>query len=211
MLNKNDEIKINKAIDGIIIEISERLPKEDKELKIAFEETEQITYGIVKNRINNLLSDLELYLQTEALKKEIFSTSENQVIFYKKNLFKKVKEENKFDMTQKIKYKKGEELEKNLKEAGIIFATSGVVSIIIPSIVPVSIGLVIAGVLYYNAKKSSKIRKNKFNEIIKEYLKNLKISLQKWVESVDKYYENEINKLEEEIKNSKEELKDGKE
>jgi len=92
MLNKNDEIKINKAIDGIIIEISERLPKEDKELKIAFEETEQITYGIVKNRINNLLSDLELYLQTEALKKEIFSTSENQVIFYKKNLFKKVKE-----------------------------------------------------------------------------------------------------------------------
>ena len=114
-------------------------------------------------------------------------------------------------MTQKIKYKKGEELEKNLKEAGIIFATSGVVSIIIPSIVPVSIGLVIAGVLYYNAKKSSKIRKNKFNEIIKEYLKNLKISLQKWVESVDKYYENEINKLEEEIKNSKEKLKDGKE
>ena len=60
MLNKNDEIKINKAIDGIIIEISERLPKEDKELKIAFEETEQITYGIVKNRINNILSDLEL-------------------------------------------------------------------------------------------------------------------------------------------------------
>ena len=208
MLNKNDEIKINKAIDGIIIEISERLPKEDKELEIAFKETEQITFGIVRNRINNLLSDLELYLQTEALKKEIFNTSENQVIFYKKNLFK---EENKFDMTQKIKYKKGEELEKNLKEAGIIFATSGVVSIIIPSIVPVSIGLVIAGVLYYNAKKSSKIRKNKFNEIIKEYLKNLKISLQKWVESVDKYYENEINKLEEEIKNSKEELKDGKE
>ena len=208
MLNKNDEIKINKAIDGIIIEISERLPKEDKELEIAFKETEQITFGIVRNRINNLLSDLELYLQTEALKKEIFNTSENQVIFYKKNLFKKV---NKFDMTQKIKYKKGEELEKNLKEAGIIFATSGVVSIIIPSIVPVSIGLVIAGVLYYNAKKSSKIRKNKFNEIIKEYLKNLKISLQKWVESVDKYYENEINKLEEEIKNSKEELKDGKE
>ena len=83
MLNKNDEIKINKAIDGIIIEISERLPKEDKELEIAFKETEQITFGIVRNRINNLLSDLELYLQTEALKKEIFNTSENQVIFYK--------------------------------------------------------------------------------------------------------------------------------
>ena len=96
MLNKNDEIKINKAIDGIIIEISERLPKEDKELEIAFEETEQITFGIVKNRINNLLLDLEFYLQTEALKKEIFSTSENQVLFYKKNLFKKVKEENGF-------------------------------------------------------------------------------------------------------------------
>ena len=63
MLNKNDEIKINKAIDGIIIEISERLPKEDKELEIAFKETEQITFGIVRNRINNLLSDLELYLQ----------------------------------------------------------------------------------------------------------------------------------------------------
>ena len=104
-------------------------------------------------------------------------------------------------MTQKIKYKKGEELEKNLKEAGIIFATSGVVSMIIPSILPVSVGMVLAGVLYYTAKKSSKIRKNKFNEIIKEYLKNLKISLQKWVESVDKYYEEEINKLEKELKN----------
>ena len=89
MLNKNDEIKINKSIEGIIVEISERLPKEDKELEIAFEETEQITFGIIKNRINNLLSDLELYLQTETLKKEIFSTSENQVIFYKKKIFLK--------------------------------------------------------------------------------------------------------------------------
>lgn len=209
MLNKNDEIKINKSIEGIIVEISERLPKEDKELEIAFEETEQITFGIIKNRINNLLSDLELYLQTETLKKEIFSTSENQVIFYKKNLFKKVKEENKFDMTQKIKYKKGEELEKQLKEAGIIFAASGIISFIIPSAIPVSIGLIIAGTLYYTAKKNPKIREKKFNKVVNEYLDNLEISLHEWVKSVVTYYDKEVEKLENELKNK--ELKDGKE
>ena len=77
MLNKNDEIKINKSIEGIIVEISERLPKEDKELEIAFEETEQITFGIIKNRINNLLSDLELY----------FSKFEKQKISKSKRIF----------------------------------------------------------------------------------------------------------------------------
>ena len=209
MLNKNDEIKINKAIDGIIIEISERLPKEDKELEIAFEETEQITFGIVKNRLNNLLSDLEFYLQTEALQKEIFSTSKNQILFYKRNLFKKVKEENKFNMTQKIEYKKGEELEKQLKEAGIIFAASGIISFIIPSAIPVSIGLIIAGTLYYTAKKNPKIREKKFNKVVNEYLDNLETSLHEWVKSVVTYYDKEVEKLENELKNK--ELKDGKE
>jgi len=41
MLNKNDEIKINKAIDGIIIEINERLPKEDKELNTSHKHTKK--------------------------------------------------------------------------------------------------------------------------------------------------------------------------
>ena len=211
LLNENDKEKINKIIKDIIQEIKGRFPEEDKDLEITFKEVEKRTVDIVKNRVNNLFVDLELCLQKSALKREVFSSPQNQVLFYRKNLFKKVKEENKFDMTQKIEYKKVEELEKKIKELGIIFTASGAISIIISSIIPVSIGIIIVGVLYCTAKKNPEFRKKKFNEKIKIYLKNLETSLQKWVESVDIYYEKEVNKLEDEIENSKKELKDGKE
>ena len=209
MLTEKEKNKIDRVIKEIIVEIREGLPKEDKELEKSFKETEQITIKVIRNRKNNLLADLELYLQEEALKKEIFSISENQTIFYEKNIFEKLKEEIAFDINQKINYKKGEELEKQLKEAGIIFAASGIISFIIPSAIPVSIGLIIAGTLYYTAKKNPKIREKKFKKVVNEYLDNLEISLHEWVKSVVTYYDKEVEKLENELKNK--ELKDGKE
>ena len=92
MLTEKEKNKIDRVIKEIIVEIREGLPKEDKELEKSFKETEQITIKVIRNRKNNLLTDLELYLQEEALKKEIFSISENQTIFYEKNIFEKLKE-----------------------------------------------------------------------------------------------------------------------
>ena len=39
------------------------------------------------------------------------------------------------------------------------------------------------------------------NEVTNKYLKNIKISLQEWVKSIEKYYDEEIDKLEKELKN----------
>ena len=104
-------------------------------------------------------------------------------------------------MPKNIDYKNGEELKKALKQSGIIFTTGGVVSIIIKTLVPISIGLILAGVWYYTAQKNENIRKDKMNEITDKYLSNLKISLQEWVKSIEKYYDGEVEELERELNN----------
>ena len=38
-------------------------------------------------------------------------------------------------------------------------------------------------------------------EIRDQYLNNLKISLEKWVKSIEEYYDEEVEKLERELKN----------
>ena len=115
-------------------------------------------------------------------------------------MFDKIDNKFIFEIPNSIDYKNGEELKKALTQSGIIFTTGGIVSVIIKSLVPVSIGLILAGVWYYTAQKNENIRKEKMNEVTNKYLKNIKISLQEWVKSIEKYYDEEVDKLEKELK-----------
>ena len=148
-----------------------------------------------------LLSDVCGYLRTETLKKEIFKNIDNKLKFDDLDMFNKIDNKFVFEVPKNIDYKNGEELKKALKQSGIIFTTGGVVSIIIKTLVPISIGLILAGVWYYTAQKNENIRKDKMNEITDKYLSNLKISLQEWVKSIEKYYDSEVEELERELNN----------
>ena len=148
-----------------------------------------------------LLSDICVSLRKETLKKEIYKNIDNKLKFDDLDMFDKIDNKFIFEIPNNIDYKNGEELKKSLTQSGIIFSAGGVVSIIIKSLIPVSIGLILAGVWYYTAQKNENTRKEKMNEITNKYLKNIKISLQEWVKSIEKYYDEEVDKLEEELKN----------
>ena len=185
MLNEIDRENVNIAIDGIIKNIRDSLPKINKPMNVRIEELKKISTRITIAESKMLLSDVCGYLRTETLKKEIFKIDNKFV----------------FEVPKNIDYKNGEELKKALKQSGIIFTTGGVVSIIIKTLVPISIGLILAGVWYYTAQKNENIRKDKMNEITDKYLSNLKISLQEWVKSIEKYYDTEVEELERELNN----------
>lgn len=201
MLNQLDRENIDKAIDRIINNIKEALPKIDKPMNVRIEELKKISANITITESKMLLSDICVSLRKETLKKEIFKNIDNKLKFDDLDMFDKIDNKFIFEIPNNIDYKNGEELKKALTQSGIIFTTGGVVSVIIRSLVPVSIGLILAGVWYYTAQKNENIRKEKMNEIINKYLKNIKISLQEWVKSIEKYYDEEVDKLEKELKN----------
>ena len=200
MLNQIDRENINKAIDKIIKNIKEALPQIDKPIKVRLEELKKISTNITITESKMLLSDMCGYLRKETLKKEIFKNIDNKLQFDDLDMFDKIDNKFIFEIPNSIDYKNGEELKKALTQSGIIFTTGGIVSVIIKSLVPVSIGLILAGVWYYTAQKNENIRKEKMNEITIKYLKNIKISLQEWVKSIEKYYDEEVDKLEKELK-----------
>ena len=201
MLNQLDRENINKAIDRIINNINEALPKIDKQINVRIEELKKISTNITITESKMLLSDICVSLRKETLKKEIYKNIDNKLKFDDLDMFDKIDNKFIFEIPNNIDYKNGEELKKSLTQSGIIFSAGGVVSIIIKSLIPVSIGLILAGVWYYTAQKNENTRKEKMNEITNKYLKNIKISLQEWVKSIEKYYDEEVDKLEEELKN----------
>lgn len=200
MLNQLDRENIDKTIDRIIKNIKESLPKIDKPINVRIEELKKISANITITESKMLLSDICVSLRKETLKKEIFKNIDNKLKFDDLDMFNKIDNKFIFEIPNKIDYKNGEELKKALTQSGIIFTTGGVVSVIIRSLVPVSIGLIFAGVWYYTAQKNENIKKEKMNEITNKYLKNIKISLQEWVKSIEKYYDEEVDKLEKELK-----------
>lgn len=200
MLNQLDRENINKAIDRIINNIKEALPKIDKPVNIRIEELKKISANITITESKMLLSDICVSLRKETLKKEIFKNIDNKLKFDDLDMFDKIDNKFIFEIPNNIDYKNGEELKKALTQSGIIFTTGGIVSVIIKSLVPISIGLILAGIWYYTAQKNENIRKEKMNEITNKYLKNIKISLQEWVKSIEKYYDEEVDKLEKELK-----------
>lgn len=201
MLNEIDRENVNMAIDGIIKNIRDSLPKINKPMNVRIEELKKISTRITIAESKMLLSDVCGYLRTETLKKEIFKNIDNKIKFDDLDMFNKIDNKFVFEVPKNIDYKNGEELKKALKQSGIIFTTGGVVSIIIKTLVPISIGLILAGVWYYTAQKNENIRKDKMNEITDKYLSNLKISLQEWVKSIEKYYDGEVEELERELNN----------
>ena len=201
MLNQLDRENINKAIDRIINNINEALPKIDKPINVRIEELKKISTNITITESKMLLSDICVSLRKETLKKEIYKNIDNKLKFDDLDMFDKIDNKFIFEIPNNIDYKNGEELKKSLTQSGIIFSAGGVVRIIIKSLIPVSIGLILAGVWYYTAQKNENTRKEKMNEITNKYLKNIKISLQEWVKSIEKYYDEEVDKLEEELKN----------
>ena len=201
MLNQVDRENINNSIDKIIKNIKEALPKIDKPINLRIEELKKISTNIMRVDSKMLLSDICGYLRKETLKKEIYTNIDNKLKFDDLDMFNKINNKFIFEMPDNIDYKNGEELERILIESGIIFTVSGVVSLVIKSFVPISLGLILSAFWYYNSKKDVNIRKVKMDEIMDIYFKNLKISLQEWVRTIEKYYDDEVYKLEEELKN----------
>lgn len=151
-----------------------------------------------KSLFHTLYRDME----SKALEKDIYKNEENKTKYFKLELNQKMKEKFVFETPKHIDYKNGKELKKALIRSGVIFVTGGAVSLITKSSIPVSIGLILSGVWYYNSQQKAKdFEKRKMKEIRDQYLNNLKISLEKWIKSIEEYYDEEVEKLERELKN----------
>jgi len=141
-------------------------------------------------------------MESKTLEKDIYKNEENKTKYFKLELNQKMKEKFLFETPKHIDYKNGKELKKALMQSGVIFVTGGAVSLITKSSIPVSIGLILSGVWYYTSQQKAKdFEKRKMKEIRDQYLNNLKISLEKWVKSIEEYYDEEVEKLERELKN----------
>lgn len=199
MLTEEKEKNINIFIDKIVKKIEKNLPEINQPIS---EDDKDILNRMIILESKSLFYTLYRDMESKTLEKDIYKNEENKTKYFKLELNQKMKEKFVFETPKHIDYKNGKELKKALMQSGVIFVTGGAVSLITKSSIPVSIGLILSGVWYYTSQQKAKdFEKRKMKEIRDQYLNNLKISLEKWVKSIEEYYDEEVEKLERELKN----------
>lgn len=199
MLTEEKEKNINIFIDKIVKKIEKNLPEINQPIS---EDDKDILNRMIILESKSLFYTLYRDMESKTLEKDIYKNEENKTKYFKLELNQKMKEKFVFETPKHIDYKNGKELKKALMQSGVIFVTGGAVSLITKSSIPVSIGLILSGVWYHTSQQKAKdFEKRKMKEIRDQYLNNLKISLEKWVKSIEEYYDEEVEKLERELKN----------
>ena len=199
MLSEEKEKNINIFIDKITKKIEKNIPEINQPLS---EDDKDILNRMIILESKSLFHTLYRDMESKTLEKDLYKNEENKTKYFKLELNQKMKEKFVFETPKHIDYKNGEELKKALMQSGVIFVAGGAVSLITKSSIPVSIGLILSGVWYYTSQQKAKdFEKRKMKEIKDKYLDNLKISLEKWVRSIEEYYVGEVEKLERELKN----------
>ena len=139
-------------------------------------------------------------MKDKTLQENIFKDAGNEVVFYEKNIQKELNEKFNFEIPSKIDYEESEKKINNWKAMGIITVAGGVISIILKKATPIMVVVVIAGIMTVINKNKKSEKNDNLENIIKEYLENVKKSLLAWVDSIAEYYDERVEELKSKLK-----------
>ena len=158
-----------------------------------------VTMAVNKFTVESKMLTTSVYnmLSKRTLAKPFFQASQNQAAFYELNLPKQLRQKFDYTVPQHIDY---QEAQKQVYAyVGVGAVAGGVVSICMESWVPVTVAVLLAGiiaaVLYTNSQK----RKQNVERLIQEYLDAIEASMMDWVGSIEEYYDKQIAVLERKV------------
>ena len=202
MLNAEEKATVRSCIHSEVLEIMQGVQKSKK---IGTPDAELIDQAVnmsvnrftVESKM--LITSVYSMMSKRTLATPFFQKSENQVAFYELNLPKQLRQKFDYTVPQHIDYQEAQKQVYAYAGAGAVAAAGGVVSICMENWGPVTVAVLLAGiiaaVLYTNSQK----RKQNVERLIQEYLDAIEASMMDWVGSIEEYYDKQIAVLERKV------------
>ena len=200
MLENNDRGKIEEYVVKILESIYSSA-KKNIESGMSNRNVIDTAVNLTVNRLTPeskmIMSSVYNMLIEKTLAKSLYQNAQNKATFYERNIMKDLNEKFSFEIPAHIDYKENKSLINKWTAAGAVGVGGGIVSITMKKAIPVVISVIIAGVMWYLLrKKNTSENRQDINDLIEEYLKNVKATLMLWVDEISAYYDEEVNKLE---------------
>ena len=160
-----------------------------------------VTMAVNKFTVESKMLTTSVYnmLSKRTLAKPLFQNPMNQMAFYELDIPKQLRQKFDYAVPQHIDYQEAQKQVYAYIGAGAVAAAGGVVSICMENWVPVTVAVLLAGimaaVLYTNSQK----RKQNVERLIQEYLDAIEASMMDWVGSIEEYYDKQTAILERKV------------
>ena len=200
MLDNNDRGKIQEYVKKILESIYFSIKKNIEtgmSNQYVIDSAVNLTVNKLTPESKMILSSVYNMLMEKTLAKPLYQNPQNKAAFYARDIFKDMNEKFSFEIPAHIDYEESKSLLNKWTSAGAIGVGGGIVSITMKNAMPIVISVIIAGVMWYLLRnKPSTENRQDINNLIINYLKNVKATLMSWIYEISAYYDEEVNKLE---------------
>lgn len=146
-----------------------------------------------------LLSSVYNMLSKKTLSGPLYQSPQNMAAFYERNILGDLTAGFSFDVPNHIDYEETRQLLNRWTASGAVVVAGGVISVTMKNVVPVAVAVLLAGIMLLLTKDRPVSGSREVNDLIAEYLGEVRQSLMCWIHEIEKYYDDEVCKLEKEL------------
>ncbi len=197
MLSNEEKAKIDNYINSINADLLNTVQTfREFPPKQIIEKTVEYTVTRYSSESKLILSNVFQSLQSQVLSLPEFNTFERKDAYYKLQILEKMNAKFIFDIPKDIDLiTVSEEIKRGSIIGAVTIESTGIIiSIVLKSLIPVCIGTIIAGIMYFLLRDKIITQRN-VQQIIEKYLESVKIALLKWITDIEQFFEEEISKI----------------
>ena len=199
MLTADDRRKLEEYISSIIASLSENAMDDinaNFSKKVIVEQTVERTVNKFAPESKMLLNSVCNMLEKNTFRKDIYQRNDVRADYYSMDIRSEFAKKFNFEVPKETSYKESEEILKKLAVSGAVVIVGGVVSIAVKSFIPVSIAVILAGVMALVLRNAQGTGESIAN-IVNAYLDNVKQTLLAWIDSIEQFYDEKVTTFEE--------------
>ncbi len=198
MLESSEKQKIKEQLDKVLAGI-----QQDANLNIQkgmrstdiIDRVTALTVNKIAPQSKMLLSSAYNMMMVRTLSDSYFSDAQHKAEFYRMDILSEIKSKFDFSVPSEIDYKKDQLTVKELTASGAVVVVGGIVSISMSTWIPVGIAAILAGIMAYVIKSNRATTNTSIEQIVTEYLQNVRKSFMLWIDSVEAFYDAKVTEL----------------
>lgn len=197
MLNNEEKAKIDNYINSINADLLNTVQTfREFPPKQIIEKTVEYTVTRYSSESKLILSNVFQSLQSQVLSLPEFNSFERKDAYYKLQILEKMNAKFIFDIPENIDLiTVSEEIKRGIIIGAVTIESAGIIiSIVLKSLIPVCIGTIIAGIMYFLLRDKLITQRN-VQQIIEKYLESVKTALLQWITDIEQFFEEEISKI----------------
>ena len=201
MLDSRDKKKIEQYIDKLISKLradAEKDLKNGVSKKAVLDKLVNATVKKMTPESKSILSSAYNMMMDHTLAKELYQDVEKKAAYYELDIMKELNNKFDFEVPAHIDYTESKQLLSKYTGAGVVTVAGGFVSLSLKTWIPITIAVVIAGLMIWLLEDKKDINED-VNVLIDKYLKNVKETLINWISDIEKYYDERVSTLESEM------------